>query len=189
MYTFTCPSCLEKIFSVNSFLPCPVPQPLPEVSFEQARIVNVHGSLKLCKKIRCRCTFSLGDWILSSDSGDYDTWRLSGIWSQEGKFNFVPTPDEDLCALAQENFELKQNLKLRLESISLVLEGLAIQLMDFIFKYFLKMTGKTISLPELNLATTNKLELLSSILAKETEKIRSIERESIHQSKKSIKFN
>lgn len=189
MYSFSCPACLKQLFTVSSIFPCVVPKPLPDLNYDPARIVTSQQNLRLCKKIRCKCGYCIGDWILSSDGGDFGTWKMSGIWSENGKVGLIKDYNQDLCALGQKNLELKKSLKPRIERANFMLEGLATQLMDFILKYYFKVKGKEIAIPSPNWSTLTKLEFLIAILIKETEQLNLKRSDYAQGSKKSIKFN
>lgn len=188
MFTFTCANCLQRLFAVDSISPCRAPTPLPDLAVGDCRIVNKANSLKLVKSLRCQCGKDVGLWVVSSDTDDYDTWIMSGIWS---------TPDmivqhstrEKLHETAQSNSDLRKRLRERTDRIRVLVEGIAVQFIEFAKKMITKIAGTDPQLAPLGVGSLHVIQEIELRVNTLLDEVRLKVQQKALLSKKSVKTN
>lgn len=140
MYHFSCPSCLKLLFSSDSIAPTPVPKFEDSlITVSAPKISSIQG-LRLVRPLRCKCGFSIGEWVLSSEDQTYDCWLVNGIWSSDRDLEAASFTG-DIVQIAADNEKLRHELVARLSKALALVEGLAIQLIELTKKYFFKLTS------------------------------------------------
>lgn len=188
MFTFTCPSCIKPLFSVTSISPCTAPQQLPDLIYGECRLVKKTDHVKLIKHIKCRCGKDIGVWILSSSLDDYGTWLMSGIWSSPGLIAQC-RPSDSLLKMTKNNIELRKSLIERTERIKVLVEGIAVQFIEFAKRIISKISGVECQLTS---AGVGSLRLIIEIHVKLSDLLDVVKakiQDKIVASKKTVKIN